>query len=208
MCETKYEYQEFLPRTIGGPSGNYELMAEVTSAEFVEFCVLSVAGGDAGPYTIIISGNLQPSTLLLTGASAFGTTSQGVNSQSVIDGIVLHSPGISSVPFANRWIRVVNQQRKVFARIDTPANTSAFVTIQFRDCILKRVPKPFVTVHPSDEAQYGHMRARRIEAAVLGKEGELETFGKVPGMPGTTREIETGETIIKGAQRMFKGRGQ
>ncbi len=204
MCESKYEYQEFLPRTVGGPSGNYELMSEVTSAEFVEFCVLSTAGGDAGPYTITVSGNLQPPQLLFNGSQLFGSATLGVDGQAVIDGIVLHSGGISSISLIGRWIRVVNQQRKVFARIDTPTNTSAFVTIQFRDCILKKIPDVFHTVHLSEEAQYYHERAKRIEAAVFGQEGELEVYGHMPGQPGTTREIETGEALIKGGQRMFK----
>ncbi len=204
MCQEKYEYQEFLPRTVGGPSGNYELMSEVTSAEFVEFCVLSTAGGDSGPYTIVVSGNQIPFQLLFNGSQLFGSSTLGVNGQAVIDGMVLHSSGISSVSLIGRWIRVVNQQRKVFARIDTPLNTSAFVTIQFRDCILKKVPDVFYTVHPSEEAQYNQERARRIEAAVLGKEGEYEIYGNRTVNPGTVREIETGESVIKGGQRMFK----
>ncbi len=204
MCQEKYEYQEFLPRTVGGPSGNYELMSEVTSAEFVEFCVLSTAGGDAGPYTIVVSGNQIPFQLAFNGSQLFGSSTLGVNGQAVIDGMVLHSSGISSVSLIGRWIRVVNQQRKVFARIDTPLNTSAFVTIQFRDCILKKVPDVFYTVHPSEEAQYNQERARRIEAAVWGKEGEHEIYGQRTVNPGTVREIETGESVIKGGQRMFK----
>src|SRR6266567_4646483 len=160
MCDHTEEYNEFPPRTIGGPTGDYEIMADVTSASWLEYSIISTAGGDAGPYTVVVSGTQKPFLLSFTGAQTFGSAAVSSIGNPIIDGTVLHSSGISSVPLTGRWLRVANQQRKVFARIDTPANSSAFVTIQFRARILQKIPKPFVTVQPHEEQQMNAERER------------------------------------------------
>jgi len=146
-----------------------------------------------------VSGLDPQSTIDVSGVSKY-------SDQAFLRGIFVSAPTNTTIPMTEMWEKITNQLGNIFML--TTGGTSSFITLKYRVKVLTRVPRPFVTVHPSEEAQYGQERARRIEAAVLGKEGELETFGKVPGMPGTTREIETGEAIIKGAQRMFKGRGQ
>jgi hypothetical protein len=203
MCENTHEYNEFPPRTIGGPSGDYEIMCDVTSAETVEYSVVSVAGGDAGPYTVIASGNQKPATLLFTGTQIFGGANQSHIGHFEIDGMVLHSPGISSIPAPERWLPLANQQRKVLIRIDTPGGTSAFVTIQLRDKVLKRIPQPFITVHPEEMEQYHAERERRIQQSVYGEEGELEVYGH-KGVAGGVRVLTTGERPTGAGQQQFK----
>ncbi len=188
MCNCTHEYNEFAPRTIGGPSGDYSMLADVVSSEWVEFRILSIAEGDAGPGTIIVTGKGVPKALMWDGSVT-------LNDNSSAEGTIFRIGSTISVPITPTWVRVVHSQKRVFMRLDIPANTSCYVTFQFRSKILTRIPGPAMTVHPAQEHMVHQARSRRIEEAVLGREGEIKEYGERPAKGGTVRSLQTGRVI-------------
>lgn len=168
------DFNEYPPRTIGGPSGNYILTADVVSAEWIEYRVLRAVMGDTGPGSALVTGDDVQLTALNT-LPYNGTVTLSDNTFS--RGLPFHLLATTTDNQPTPWIRVTNPQKRVCARIDTPANISLYLTIQFRDKILTKVPQPFKTVHPNDEKEYHNEREKRINKA-FGREGELETYAK------------------------------
>jgi len=201
------EYIYFPSFTVGGPPGQYTARCPIPSdAAYAEFCIVGVSNFGGASATAIISG-IGPVVDLdftATGVALY-------NDQSAIQG-QLHRLNQQLTNYPNEtWDRIANPLGAVFISVGNKAGTApnnTLVTLKFRVKVLNRIPRPALTVEPSEESQYNQERARRVEAAVLGREGEYEIYGQSPRTPGTTREIETGESIIKGSQRMFKGRGQ
>src|SRR5260221_11818057 len=121
MCNCTHEYNEFAPRTIGGPSRDYSMVADVVSSEWVEFRILSIAEGDAGPGTIIVTGKGVPKALMWDGSVT-------LNDNSSAEGTIFRIGSTISVPITPTWARVVHSQKRVFMRLDLPPNTPCYAT--------------------------------------------------------------------------------
>jgi hypothetical protein len=189
MCGSCHDnFNEFPPRFFGGPSGDYFIIADMISAEWLEYRIVSIALGDAGPGTLIITASdiEFPETYPWDGTVTFTDTATP-------NGIIYRMSATTSPPIVPTWVRIVGPQRRLLARIDVPANTSMFVTVQFRAKVLKTIPSPFVTVHPEHQEQYHLERAQRVKDAVLGKEGETIEYGTRPAKGRTVRELVTGK---------------
>lgn len=200
--EDKLDYIYFPTQSVGGPTGNYILRCPIPSdAAYAEFCIISFTDAGTAAMTATISGVGPQPDPNMTG------TSQALTDQGFLYATILRQNTNGSITPTESWERVANPLGVCFITLGAGgvgSPVAGYVSIKFRVKVLNRVPKPAVTVHPTEESQYNHERARNLEIAVLGKEGEIETYGHVPGQPTTPREIETGDTIIKGSQRMFK----
>jgi hypothetical protein len=190
MCE-KESYLEFPVRTVGGPSGDYAMIADVVSCDWVEFRVVAFSALNAGPFIATITGTeIETQEALVTDGSVTYTV-DGTSDKSFY-GTVLCVASKSTIVNATDWHRVVGPQRRVVMRLDGPANSSGYVSLQFRARILTRIPAPARTVHPSEQQQSHYERERRIQNAVYGKEGELEVYGDHPKPGPGVRELTPG----------------
>jgi len=201
------DYLYFPTVSIGGTPGNYILRCPLPSnADYAEVAVIVFSNAGTASMTATVSGaELQQDPLMIAGVTNI------FNDQTFIRGAIYRAGVNGVVTPTESWERVTDAQGRIFVTLGAGGVGSpvqGYVSLKVRVHIKNRIPQPATTVIPSEEPQYHQERARRIEAAVLGREGEYEIYGKSPRTPGTTREIETGESIIKGAQRMFKGRGQ
>lgn len=181
-----FNYQLLGVHTIGGPSGDYFFDPEMPTAEWLEFRVLSVANGAQGPTYVQISAHTIPTPLAWDGTKTINNANSYPN--------LVYALGASAPPIVpTPWIQVIDQPKRIFIRIDTPgANTACYVSLQCRAKTLKRVPAPFVTVHPSDEQLVHKERERRIQQAVLGTEGERKDYATRPTAEPRVREFTTG----------------
>lgn len=182
MCSHD-EYNYFPSVTIGGPPGNYILRPPVPSYQNIEFCVVSYVCGLAGPGNALVSGSEPTNTIDLTATSTF-------NDNAFLRGQFYRAGTNGSMTPTETWERITHPQGNIFVLI--VGSTTSYLTIRFREKILNRIPAPATTVHPSQEHLTHKERERRIEQAVLGTEGELETHGKRPARPGTVRSLQTG----------------
>jgi hypothetical protein len=171
MCEHEETlYNEFPTQTIGGAAGDYSLTCPVTSARWVEYCVVSVAGNG----NVVVSGNSKPSALKYDGSV---TLSDGAE----VVGIAYSQNGtVTSV--SPRWERVSNSQKKVFIRIDPSTGASVYVSIKFRARLLDKVPAQVVAVHPDHAQQLNIARAEAVKERLKIVETETEggAIGTVP----------------------------
>ncbi len=149
-------YQEFDPIMIGGPTGDYSVIAPMVSSRWVEFNIISIATGDvSGATGFVISGNSVPKQPNWVGAA--GTA---LDTDHVVHGIVFRlaqTQTITPAPIA--WIRVTNSEKKVFIRIDTQNSDSAYVTLQFRARLIDTIPGPSHVVHPDHMANMNKLRS-------------------------------------------------
>lgn len=187
MCDDNKEYNVFPPKTIGGPTGNYSITADVVSSEYIEYRVVQIAMGDTSPGNIFVTGDALQASALNT--IPYGGTVT-LNDNSFARGLPFRLGATTTLNQPSPWIRVTNPQKIVSVRIDCPALTSAFIAIQFRDKILTKIPQPFKTVLPEDEKEYHNEREKRIKEA-FGREGELELYGKSNGNNRRIRGIST-----------------
>lgn len=147
-------YNEFPPFTIGGPTGNYTIPADVKSARWVEYRVVSIAASNNG--SCLISGRAAPPQGLdYSGGTTYNDDSRVPGEAYSMGGSGSFSPGIEG------WRRIASSERKLYIRIDT--NGALFVSIQFRARILERIPGPSTTVHPDHEHQMNVHRANQIQ---------------------------------------------
>ena len=149
------QYQEFDPIIIGGPTGDYSVIAPMASSRWVEFNIVSLATGDVtGATGFVISGNSVPKQPNWVGAA--GTA---LDSDHVVHGIVFRlAQSQTSTPAPFAWIRVTNSEKKVFIRIDTQNSDSAYITLQFRARLLDNIPGPSHTVHPDHMRNMNQLR--------------------------------------------------
>lgn len=155
MCISNDEqlYQEAPAVTIGGPSGDYELIAPVTSCRWAEYAVVSVANGDGGSGSVVVSGDSAPKALAYDGTVT-------LNKDNFVRGRAYRVAATTSTPGdPDSYERITHSQKKVFVRIDAANNTSIYVTLKFRMRILDRVPGPSTTVHPDHAHQLNIARA-------------------------------------------------
>ncbi len=177
-------YQTFDPIIIGGPTGDYSIIAPVTSARWVEFNIINVATGDvSGATGVIISGNSKPVQPNWVGAA--GTA---LDNDHVMHGIAFRQLQSTNAPPAPiSWIRVTNSEKKVFIRIDTKDSDSAYVTLQFRARMLDRIPGPSHEVHPDHSHLLNQARAETTKQRL-----------KEMGIPGWAEEDQPQEMPVPG----------
>jgi hypothetical protein len=173
MCDhSEFDYEEFPSRTLGGGSGSYELLCDVTSCHHAEFIIVSVTTGDAvGITKVFVSGNgPQPANAKLDYA---GTTGAALNKDNAAKGMAF-SLLASTCIFAPMqfWERITDSQKKVYVRIDTPASNSVYASIRFRIARLKVIPGPSTTVHPDNMQAMSQARADAVRQR-LGLEEEI-----------------------------------
>jgi hypothetical protein len=173
------DLEEFPARTIGGPSGDYFLTCDVTAILLAEYRVISIACGDAGPGTVMISGKGSPPSNVKWDGSI------SANDDHIFDGAIYRLGSTKTLSVVPIWTRVVNSQKRVSVRIDVPASTSAYVSIQFRVKRLEEIPEPPRTVHPDQGHLLNQERAENINRRLA----EL-------GIPGYAEE-GTGDTTTK-----------
>ncbi len=174
MCTDDTNYNPFPPQVQGGATGNYAFECVMDSNDFIEYNIVAIANGDGGPGAVIVSGQNAPSAGLdYTGIAA---NKLDVSNGASIPGIAFRISQYTTLTPPPQWRRVTSTEGKVFVRIDAQANTSIYVTIEFRAKILKTIPAVFKTVHPDDMYVVHQERAKKVEMAVLGKEGEREVY--------------------------------
>lgn len=173
MCESHAPNYNFFPSlTIGGPPGLYKVRCPVPSKELAEYNVVSIANFLTNPATVLVSGTDQPPAIDTTGASTFDdTTFQRCQAYSLAVS--------SSITPNEQWDIITSPEGYVFVRI--VGGVCTFVTIKFREKILRAIPAPARTVNPNEPEQYHQLRAKKVQNMVLGKEGELEEYGSRPG---------------------------
>jgi hypothetical protein len=152
------------PVIIGGPTGDYKILADIPSALWTEYRVLQVAFSGAG--STVVSGHDKPIGLDYTG----GTT---LNDGNHAYGEAYAAGGSGSQAVSGGWRRVVNSQQRVFVRIDTVG--AIFVTLQFRPRLVTDIPGPWATGHPDNMQATNEARADAIRQR-LGIEKEIEEF--------------------------------
>lgn len=192
MCDHPETDNPFPSVTIGGPPGDYLLPPPVTSNQFIEYQVISVACSGTNPGVVQVSGVTKPQTLDTSGNSTYN----GENNNASIRSHVITVAPNSYIPVDGPWEQVSSPNMHVFIRID--GATAAFVTIKQRAKLLLKVPQPFVTV-PRDEPEAMNVaREERILQSVLGSEGRELEYARKPARKGTVRELTTGSTEISG----------
>lgn len=154
-------YNYFPAVTFGGPSGDYSIIAPVTSCRWAEYCVVSAANGDGGTGAAVISGDNKPAALVYDG-------SKTLNTDTYFTGQALRLPQTSTVFPQEIWQRITDSQKKVFARIDAAAASSFYITVKFRVMPITVVPGPALTVHPDHSHQMNiareEMATERLKA--------------------------------------------
>jgi len=199
----RYEYIYFPTITVGGSNpGQYIARCPIPSdAQYAEFCVVSVNNAGTASANVTISGVDFPVDPQMTANAA-----NIFSDQSAIRG-TLYRLGVNGLATPGEfWERIANPLGVVFVTIGNGAIGSpvqTYASIKFRVRTLLRIPDVFKTVDPEHMEEANHQRARRVEAMVLGREGEIETYSQRPDVPGTTRQIETASSLVKG-QGMFK----
>lgn len=169
------EYNIFPSQGIGGPPGLYKMRCPVPSKSFAEYCVVSVANGATSAATVLVSSTDQPPATFDTSGT---TTYDDTSFQRQLTYIVSINNSFSPPEL---WEQMTSPQGYIFVRIIGSVFT--FVTIKFREKILKAVPAPAVTVDPYAPEQYHYQRSKKIENMVLGREGEIEEYSQYPGKP-------------------------
>lgn len=184
MDNNEGQYNEFDPIIIGGPTGDYSVIAPMMSSRWVEFTVISVATGDVNGATgIVVSGNSKPVQPNWVGAA--GTA---LDTDHVMHGMVFRlAQTVTVTPAPLQWIRVTNSEKKVFIRIDTQNSDSAYVTLQFRARLITVVPGPSHEVHPDHMHTLNQARSEKT----------VERLREM-GIPGYAEE-GTGVTTTKGS---------
>jgi hypothetical protein len=173
MCDC-HDYNPFPSVTIGGPPGDYVLPAPVTSNEFFEFQIVSVAVVGVNPGVVLVSGVREQKAIDTSGASTYN----GENNNTSIRAHVIPVAPNSFLPVLGPWEQVASPNRHLFVRID--GVIAAFVTIKMRDKILRAIPAPFITNHPQLPQETHLEREKRIRKAVWGEEGEAIEYGREP----------------------------
>ena len=171
------DYQYFPSRTIGGPTGDYELLSPIPNGKWAEFLITDVTFGTATVSSVLISGDSKLSQLVYDGSKAIGLA-DGKEGQSFVTGIPFRDNNIGlSIIGPMPWERITNSQQKVFVRIDTTDGASVYVTIKFRERLLKIIPGPAVQVHPDHQHQLNIAREEKTHER-LNKMGIPEKYYK------------------------------
>lgn len=162
MCDDCQNYNYFPTLTIGGPSGDYKIQCPVTSCQWAEYRVVTLANSTNADTHVIVSGDDKPIAL------PFDNT-KIITDQNFIRGQVYYCLFASNVSPNARWDRITHSQKYVFVRIDTSGSGAVYVGIQFRARYLKVIPGPAETVHPEHEHQMNLLRSdtivKRLKAA-------------------------------------------
>lgn len=154
MSDDPYNY--FPAVTFGGPSGDYSIIAPITSCRWAEYCVVSAANGDGGTSAAVVSGDSKPVALVYDG-------SKTLNNDVFFAGQPLRLAQTTTALYQEIWQRITDSQKRVFARIDAAAETSLYITVKFRVMPITTIPGPSLTVHPDHEHQ---MNIAREEVAL------------------------------------------
>lgn len=157
MCEHCGDYTYLDVVTFGGPSGDYEIIAAMQSARWIEYRLVSIANSTFGDTHVVVSTKLPPKAVPFDNTVTLNTDNflharvfylQAGSMESGQDGI---------------WERITNSMHKVFARIDAGGNGATYISVQFRARILTTIPGPFPSTHPDLGHQMNIERADRIE---------------------------------------------
>lgn len=173
MCSNdEYNYHPSI--TVGGPPGTYKVNPPVLSMQYAEFCVVAVSCRAAGPTMMLVSGSDNQAALDVTGNTTY-------NDNSSVRGAFYVAGTNSTTTPQEIWERIANSQGNVFVTIT--GGTSAFITIKFRERIIKRIQGPLKAmpqdmVVRGDYNQIHHEREKRIQESVFGEAGEQETLDK------------------------------
>ncbi|HVB23614.1 MAG TPA: hypothetical protein VNG51_16875 [Ktedonobacteraceae bacterium] len=147
-------YTNLPARTIGGASGDYSLICDITSNQWAEYAIDCVVNGDGGTGAVVVSANGKPSALDYTGIS---TNKMDVDA--VLKGWPIRIPATSTMMINSSYERIPGSTGKLYIRIDAAASTSLFVVIRFRIAELQIIPGPSVEVHPDHEQQLNIARS-------------------------------------------------
>ena len=170
------DYQYFPSRTIGGPTGDYELISPIPSGKWAEFLIVDVTFGTGTTSSVLVSGNAKFPQLAYDGSKAIGLADG--KGGSAITAIPFRDNNIGlSIIGPMPWERITNSEQKVFVRIDTADGASVYVTIKFRERILKIIPGPPVQVHPDHAHQLNIAREEKTHER-LNKMGIPEKYYK------------------------------
>lgn len=173
MPEPSNDYILLGVHALGGPTGDYIFDPEITSDDWVEYRILNIANGAVGPTYVQISSVSPPTPLAWDGTKTINNTNAYPN---LVYSLSANPPPIPPSP----WIRIINQPGILYIRIDTPANNAAYVSVQSRSRILKKIPEPFRTVSPENERLVHAVREARIQQSVLGIAGEEYAYATRP----------------------------
>ncbi len=166
----------FPPIIVGGVPGDYKVLADVTSARWVEYQILAIANGAGTTAHVVISGQGKP---LQPDYTAGATTPLNDDAHGYGEA---YAVGINStVTPADEWRRVTSSEKRVYIRID--ASVATYVTLRFRPCLLEIIPGPALTVHPDHAHQMNIARAGKINASL-----------QEMGVPGYAEEQNRGAT--------------
>lgn len=162
MCSTENEKGQSpvyglpgIPVFIGGPTGDYKVLADIPSSRWVEYRILSISNGN-GQANIVISGRSVPKALDYSGNITYNDDSHGYGEAYIV------GANLTAYPQTD-WRRVTSSEKRVYMRIDTTGG-ACILTLQFRPCILEVVPGPFVTVHPDHAHQMNIAREQNVNA--------------------------------------------
>lgn len=149
-------YNYYPPITIGGPTGDYSVPCPVTSCQWAEFAIDSVANGDGGTGACVISGNSVPKALDYTGLAANTFTDN-----TFLKGWPVRIPATTTQYINSDYERITHSSKRVFVRIDAAASTSMYVTVRFRTKVLAVIPGPSHEVHPDHAHTLNQARSEK-----------------------------------------------
>lgn len=148
MADEQSDHYNYFPAmTIGGPTGDYEIISPVPSGRWAEYSIVAIANGDTGSSSVFVSGRSAPVQLLYNG-------SQTMNKDAFVPGIAARvAATTTSYPALADFEKVTHSQQKVFVRIDVTGGGSCFVTLKFREKLHTVIPGPTPATSHSD---HGH----------------------------------------------------
>ncbi len=155
--DIEFEYTQ--PLTIGGPSGDYILDCPIRSCKFAEYSVMSISSNANA--TIVLSGTSKPNALDYTGATT-------LNDDAVIAALAINTTTTAPTYSApDTYFRIINSQKRLFARIDVAVGNAVFLTVRFRIMPISIIPGPAPTAHPDEghlvNAARAEMTNKRLE---------------------------------------------
>lgn len=153
MCRDDSYSDPYPPLVIGGPTGDYFVVADVPDCRWAEYRVLLATNGDVAGAAALVVSDKKPIALKYDG-------SQTLNNDAHLYGQAIRLGPTITQPLIEDWIRITNSEKKVFVRIDAQATCSAYVTLQFRIKRLEVVPGPSHEVHPDHMQNLNQARAK------------------------------------------------
>src|SRR5690348_16313181 len=143
MCDHVEHYTYLPPFTIGGATGDYFLECTVKSGRWAEYAVDSIANGDVGTSSIIVSGTNPPVAAVYDGSRTFSYDTAS-------NGVYYRIPATTTYTINGSYTRIQHSQFRVFVRIDTSASNSCYVTIRMRVRHIEVIPGLIPSASPHD----------------------------------------------------------